>query len=353
MQSDPAGLEQTRGMMQRQLNHLVRLVDDLLDASRISRGKLELRKERVDLLALVRDTVAGFRAAVDGAGLQLELSLPPAGAPSVGEIYVDADPVRLSQVLDNFLSNAIKFTEPGGRVRVSVHREGNNEVAMSIRDSGIGIPPEMLTQIFDLFVQVDHSLEKSRGGLGIGLTLAKRLVEMHGGRVEAHSDGAGRGSEFIVRLPVATAPRAGGTDARVGPSDATARYRILIVDDNKDAARSLARLLGLHGHMTETAYDGVEALEKSGTFAPEVVLLDIGLPKLNGYDTCRALRSREAGKRLRIIALTGWGQESDRERSRQAGFDAHIVKPVEFAALLESLSGDGARDGRAADVVAG
>jgi len=252
-------------------------------------------------------------------------------------ILVNADLTRLAQVFLNLLNNAAKYTDRGGKIVLTVARQGTG-VSVSVRDTGIGIPPEHLTRIFHMFSQVDRSLEKSRGGLGIGLTLVRRLVEKHGGTVEARSDGPGKGSEFIVHLPQAAAP---GMSAGPIPmeGEVSARpLRILVVDDNHDGANSLAMLLLDLGHETRTAYDGVEGLREAEAFHPEVILLDIGLPVLNGYEVCRKIREQDWGRRITIVALTGWGQDEDRRRSQSAGFDHHMVKPVDPQLLMKVLA---------------
>lgn len=316
-------------MMERQLGQMVRLIDDLLDLSRLSRGKIALQKERVSLAAVAHQAVETSRPAIDEGAHVLEIDAPPE------PIHVDADPTRLAQAISNLLHNAAKFTPRGGHIRLSVERRGGEAVA-SVRDDGIGIPPDMLGRVFDMFTQVDPSLERSRGGLGIGLSLVRQLVELHGGRVEARSAGPGRGSEMIIHLPLAApapAERPAGGAAAAGSGG----RRILVVDDNRDAAQSLAMMLDLRGHETRLAHDGLEALDMASAFLPDVVLLDIGMPRMNGYDAARELR-RRMGRRVRLVALTGWGQEEDRRRSKEAGFDLHLVKPVEPGALMDLLA---------------
>ncbi|MFN2428071.1 MAG: PAS domain S-box protein, partial [Candidatus Binatia bacterium] len=344
---DPRQLKSIRAMMQRQLKHMVRLVDDLLDASRISRDKLQLRKETLELGSVLNEAIEACRGQIEGAALELEVSLPQE------PIHLEADPVRLVQVICNILGNAAKYTERGGKVWLHVNREGDT-AAITIRDTGIGIPPEMLSDVFEMFTQVDRSLERMRGGLGIGLSLAKRFVELHGGTLTAHSDGMGRGSEFVARFPVLpSTPRARQAEKAAAPNSiSNHRSRVLVVDDNRDAATSLALLLKLSGSEVEVAYDGLEAVEKAAEYLPRVVLLDIGLPKLNGYDACREIRARLSGRELFIVALTGWGQDTDRQRSKDAGFDAHMVKPVDYVALtalLDSLQGERVDVARSAD----
>jgi CheY-like chemotaxis protein/anti-sigma regulatory factor (Ser/Thr protein kinase) len=263
-------------------------------------------------------------------GVELGVVLPDV------PVFLHADPARLTQVVGNLLSNACKFTPTGGTVSLSVKRE-RGQVSIRVRDSGVGIPAQDLGRIFDMFAQVDTSLERSSGGLGIGLTLVKSLVEMHDGRVEAQSEGPGRGSEFIVHLPVLVAsPTSAGTTP---PQEtASASYRILVVDDGRDAAESLSLLLKLHGHEARTAYDGLEAVEAAEAFRPDVVLLDIGMPGLNGYEACRRIRATPWGRNMVLLAQTGWGQEEDRRLTEEAGFDAHLVKPVDYNALLRLIA---------------
>jgi CheY-like chemotaxis protein len=253
-------------------------------------------------------------------------------------LQVDADPVRLAQVVGNLLNNACKFTDTGGRVWLDVDEE-RGEAVIRVRDTGIGIPAEHLPRLFDMFAQVDTSLERSRDGLGIGLTLVKTLVDLHGGSVEARSDGPGRGSEFTVRLPImAASPDALPAPVAAASAAVSVSRRVLIVDDSEDGAESLSMLLRLAGHQTWKAHDGLEAFQAAKRIRPDVVLLDIGLPRMNGYEACRKIRNEPWGKDLVLVALTGWGQEEDRLQSREAGFDAHLVKPVDLDVLLEFLS---------------
>lgn len=330
---DHESAEESRGMMERQLEHLVRLVDDLLDVSRVSRGKIELRKERLDLANIVATALETCAPAIEERGHELSVALPEE------PIQVDADKTRLAQALGNLLNNAAKYTDPGGRISLSVERQGR-EAVIRVRDTGVGIPGAMLPKIFDLFTQVDRSLEKSQGGLGIGLTLVRRMVELHGGNVEAKSAGQGLGSEFIIRLPLVTSPSRGPTsDAPVRErAVAASRRRILVVDDNADAAASLAMMLRMMGHETQTAHDGLAAVEAAADFRPEVILLDIGMPRMNGYDACRRMRELPCGREIYIVALTGWGQDEDKRRSQEAGFNAHLVKPIDPTALERLLA---------------
>lgn len=329
-QGDPEAMDEAREMMERQLAQMVRLVDDLLDVSRISRGTIELRKERVELKAIVQQAVETSRPIIEQAGHRLTVELPP------GAIYVDADLTRMAQVFSNILNNAAKYTEPGGQIRLTAVHEGD-DVVVSIEDNGIGIPAHMLPHVFDMFTQVDRSLERSQGGLGIGLSIVKRLVEMHGGTVEAKSAGDGAGSEFTVRLPVvlSVVTTQSGADE---DKPASGRRRILVVDDNRDAAKTLAMILKLKGDEAKTAYDGLEALEVGAKFRPDLILLDIGMPNLNGYDTARRIRQQAWGKNITLVALTGWGQDEDRRKSQEAGFDLHMVKPIDPKDLEKLLA---------------
>lgn len=318
----------------RQVHQMTRLVDDLLDVSRITRGKIELRKERVELAAVLNSAVEDSRPLIEKLGHELLVTLPPQ------PVYLEADPTRLSQVLSNLINNAAKYTDQAGRIWVTAERHSDH-VLIRVKDTGIGIPPEMLPRVFEMFTQVDHSLERAEGGLGIGLTLVHRLVGMHGGTVEARSDGPGQGSEFIVSLPfdekvTDQEHRTPISDHRVVATPVT--LRILVVDDNWDAAESLVILLRMRGNEVETAQDGLEAVAAAGEFRPDVVLLDIGLPRLNGYEAARRIREQAGDKEIMLVALTGWGQEEDRRRSKEAGFDHHLTKPVDFATLEELIA---------------
>lgn len=319
--------ERVRVIMERQLSQMVRLVDDLLDVSRISRGTISLRKSRMELADVLRSAVETSHPLIHAAGHELTLAVPPE------PIFVDADETRLSQVFSNLLNNAAKFTDRGGKIRLEARVEGDQAV-VSVRDNGMGIPAPMLSRIFDMFTQVDPSLEKSRGGLGIGLHLARRLVEMHGGSIEAKSAGRGAGTEIFVRLPVAPSSSSGERARAEAPAPGTgSARRILVVDDNQDAASSLAAMLRVMGHEVQVAHDGLEALRVGAAFQPDLMLLDIGMPKLDGHEVCRRLREEPWGRQVIVAALTGFGQEDDRRRSREAGFDFHLVKPLDPAAL--------------------
>jgi signal transduction histidine kinase/ActR/RegA family two-component response regulator len=324
-------LQWARDVIDRQVTQMTRLIDDLMDVSRITRGTFELRRERVALEEVVRHAVETSRPGIDASGHDLVVRVPP------DPIYLDADVIRLSQVFANLLNNAAKYTGPGGRIAVAVERSGDT-VAVTVEDSGIGIPENMLAQVFEPFTQLDRSLERSRGGLGIGLALAKRLVEMHGGAIEAHSLGVGHGSRFVVRLPLAAQQSAAQVGELSLPVAARGRNRILVADDNYDSATSLSILLNDAGYDVRTAGDGVQALETAAQFRPDIALLDIGMPKLNGYDVARQLRRQPWGRGVLLIALTGWGGADHRQQTAQAGFDHHLTKPVDPAALTRLLA---------------
>ncbi len=326
-------VEQAREMMERQLLQMVRLIDDLLDLSRISRGKIELRKEQGDLAVVVQNAIETSRPLIEQSSHLLMTSIP------AEPIFVDADVTRLAQVFANLLNNAAKYTEKGGRIWLTVEREGN-EVVVSVKDTGVGIPAHQLPGVFEMFSQVDRSLEKSQGGLGIGLSIVKQLVEMHGGTVKAQSEGHGFGSEFIVRLPVLAVldHELQPPSERAEHASASAERRIVVADDNEDSAFTMAMMLKLMGNDVRTAHDGFEAIEVAEAFRPELILLDIGMPGLNGYDACRRIREQAWGKGVVMVALTGWGQDEDKRRSREAGFDHHLVKPIEPEALEKLLA---------------
>jgi PAS domain S-box-containing protein len=324
--------EQARSVMERQVGHLVRLVDDLLDTSRITRGKLELRKERVELASVILSAEEAALPHIKSQSHEFTLTLPP------DPIDLDADPIRLSQAFANLLNNAAKFTEKGGRIRLSAERQGR-EVVVSVRDTGIGIAQENLHTIFNMFSQVHPALKRAHGGLGIGLTLVRGLIELHGGTVEARSDGIGQGSEFIVRLPVldASIPAEKKEAAKDAGMKSARKLRILVVDDNQDAATSLVLMVQtMMGHETMTAFDGLEAIQAVSTYRPDVVLLDIGLPKRNGYEVACHIREQSWGKKIVLVAITGWGQVDDKRRALEAGFNYHLTKPVQVA-VLENL----------------
>ncbi|WP_169157540.1 PAS domain S-box protein [Brasilonema bromeliae] len=328
---DPNAVDMVVEMMERQVQHLVRLVDDLLDVSRIMRNKIELRRERIDLVAVIERAVEIARPGVDAGGHTLVVSPPAEPVPLHGDL------VRLVQVVGNLLNNAARYSDPGGKIELSGERVGDRAV-IRVRDRGIGIAPEMLSKIWDMFVQGDRRPSRSHGGMGIGLTLVRSLVEMHGGRVEARSEGLGRGSEFTIHLPVADAPEPTPASAAAPAIEAAKPRRLLVVDDNVDAAESLAVLLRLGGHDARVAHDGPTALEMAAADPPELAFLDVGMPVMDGYELARRFRSHPSLKDVVLVALTGWGQESDRRRTKEAGFDAHEVKPVEPAALQRLLA---------------
>jgi signal transduction histidine kinase/integral membrane sensor domain MASE1 len=330
--NEPAVATRMHEMMERQTGHMVRLVDDLLDVSRITRGKIELRKERVDVGAAVKRTVDAIQPLLDERGHRLRLSLPPE------PIAADADPTRLEQVLTNLLSNAVKFTPGRGTIELSVAREGA-EAVIRVRDDGIGIRPEMLDRIFESFAQADRLPEHVQEGLGLGLTLARSLVELHGGTVTAESEGPGQGSEFVVRLPCLPAVQKPAPPAAVPTTRAaTRRRRVMVVDDNLDSAESLAVLLQMAGHEVQMAHDGPSALALARKYRPEIVLLDIGLPAgMDGYEVAQRLRPDAGPGGVVLVALTGYGQDEDRRRAAQAGFDHHLVKPVDAGHLTRLL----------------
>jgi two-component system CheB/CheR fusion protein len=322
-------------IMERQVESLVRLVDDLLDVSRITRGKIGIHKQPVDVNAIVSRAVESSRPLIDARRQTLEVSLP------YEPMRVDADLTRMTQVLLNLLNNAAKYTSEGGHIWLAVER-GDGEAVFRVRDNGVGIRPEMLTKVFDLFSQSEQTLDRAEGGLGIGLTLARRLTEMHGGSVVAFSDGPGKGSEFVVRIPLLTNPSPIAASAMAKPHadgqpQKSGGKQVLVVDDNRDAANTMALLLRKWGHEVNMAYDGHEAVAAAETHKPDLILLDIGLPGRDGYEVARLIRAQPALADTMIVALTGYGMEKDREQSKAAGFDEHIVKPVDFDRLRELL----------------
>jgi signal transduction histidine kinase/ActR/RegA family two-component response regulator len=330
-----AGSAQPRGIVSRQVDHLARLVDDVLDVARITSGRVVLHRQVVDLAKTVDQSVAMLQAA--DRGRRHQVSVTTVSAP------VSADPARLEQIVTNLLDNAVKYTPPGGRVDVAVTREGP-EAVLRVRDTGVGISPELLPRVFDLFVQADRSLDRARGGLGLGLTLVRRLVGLHGGRVEARSDGPGRGSEFLVALPLAAAAPAAAEEAP-RPPDSSRPRRILVIEDHEDARESLRLWLGLEGHEVTMAADGAEGLAALRRERPDLALVDVGLPALDGYAVARAAREDPALAGTALVALTGYGRPEDRRRALEAGFVAHLVKPVTREALgrvLATLDGEGA-----------
>jgi PAS domain S-box-containing protein len=329
---NPDAVEKSRGMMERQVGQMTHLIDDLMDLSRISGGKIVLQKARLNVSVAVQDAVDISRPLIEERGHELVIDVSPE------PLYVDADRTRLAQVFGNLLNNAAKYTETGGRIRVAVERQGG-DVVVAVEDNGVGIPAHMLTRVFDMFAQVDRSLEKSQGGLGIGLNIVKRLAEMHDGGIVTESGGHGAGSRFVVRLPVALAVTTDRLDDHNEvPQAKPARRRILVVDDSRDGATSLAEMLGIMGNDTQTAFDGLEAVAVAEAFRPDVILMDIGMPRLNGYEACRRIREQPWGRNIIMVAQTGWGQEDDKRKSQEAGFDSHMVKPVDPAALETILA---------------
>jgi CheY-like chemotaxis protein/PAS domain-containing protein len=344
--SDEAIVIDAQATMWRQMKQMVRLIDDLLDVSRISRGTIELRKERVELQSVIHQTIESVRPMCEASQQTLAVDLPSQ------PVWIEVDPVRMAQIVGNLLSNASRYSDQGSEMSLRAECAGK-ELVICVKDQGIGIPPEKLESVFEMFSQLDRSLERTAGGLGIGLYIVKRLVEMHGGSVTARSEGPGTGSEFALRLPVVVEPSISIEPAMPTPATATApsreRPRILVVDDNTDAARTMSILLRAYGYVTQAAHDGLEAIEVAERFNPHVILLDIGLPKLNGYEVCQQIRSQQWGKEMFVVAVTGWGQEEDKRRAEDCGFDAHIVKPVEpvqLVALLNKLVSE--RDQRGA-----
>jgi PAS domain S-box-containing protein len=317
-------------ILDRQVRHVVRLVDDLMDVSRITRGRVELRRQATDVQAVVQSAIETSRPLIDESGHRLEVSMP------VEPIRLEADPIRLAQAVTNLLNNSAKYTEPGGRIWVTAQREGRMAV-ISVRDDGRGIAPDMLPRVFDLFTQASPGHDYSRGGLGIGLTLVRSMVELHGGSVEARSEGLRRGSEFVLRIPL-DAAEPGYPGIQAPASAEVASRRVLVVDDNRDAADSLGVLLTLLGLETRTAHDGTAALEAFDEFRPALVLLDLGMPRMNGYELAQRLRQHPHGRFATIVAITGWGHERDRLRSAESGIDHHLVKPVDVEELRQLLA---------------
>ena len=318
-----------RDIIDRQVDRMARLLDDLLDVSRIARGRLELHVERVELAGIVDSALETSRPLIDGAGHELAVELPP------HPVYLDADPGRIGQALENLLGNAAKYTERGGRIRLAASVEGR-ELVLSVRDSGIGLAEDQLASVFDMFAQTESTRERAQGGLGIGLALVKAIAKAHHGDVMAYSEGPGKGSEFMVTLPLGTPRMLERESAGAAAPASPERRRVLIADDNSDAAESLALMLQLGGHDVRTGRDGVEAVSIAESFRPHVAVLDIGMPRMNGYDAARAIRALPGADAVVLVALTGWGQDEDKRRAEEAGFDHHFTKPVD-AAQLESL----------------
>ena len=329
--ADQPVADTARQIMERQVAQMVRLVDDLLDVARITTGKVELRSEVFDLAGAVSDAVETSRPLLELAGQPIAVTLPETA------IYVNADRTRLGQVFGNLLNNSSKFSDRGQPISIALTHE-DGQAVVRVRDAGVGIPRESLKKIFEMFGQADRDAARSRGGLGIGLSLVKRIVEMHGGTVDAHSEGAGRGSEFVVRIPAIEARRAAPAHASADAAPQPSRRRVLVVDDNTDAAESLAALLAIGGHETRLAHDGLSAVEEAKAFQPDVVFLDIGMPELDGHETARRIREQPWGKDMVLVALTGWGQTEDRRRSKEAGFNHHLVKPADPAVVAQLIS---------------
>lgn len=324
-------LRAATAILDRQARQMTHLVDDLLDMSRVTSGRIRLHREPLDVAELLRTLVDTYRQSAEMARRQLMVATPRE------PVHVDADRTRLTQVFTNILHNAVKYTPPDGRIEVTLRTDRGHAIA-SIRDNGMGIPVEMLDHIFEPFAQLDRSYERPDGGLGIGLTLARRLVELHQGRIEARSAGRGNGTELLIELPSTTATPPKRASAPEEKADLTVSRRVLIADDNHDAGISLSMLLQSMGHDTRVVHDGIEALEEAELFHPEVVLLDIGMPRLDGYETARRMASRPWAGGTQIVAVTGWGQEADRQRAKEAGFHRHLVKPVDVGALREVMS---------------
>jgi CheY-like chemotaxis protein len=338
LQNTPASPEHDprwgQDIIERQVNYLTHLTDDLFDVSRITRDKLELQKERLNLIEVIHAAVEASRPIIEQRGHQLTLTA------SESSVYVDADRVRLTQVFANLLNNAAKYTPNGGQIWLSVEHAGD-AVVVRVKDTGIGIAVEDLPRLFELFYQVDRSFTRAEGGLGLGLTLVQRLVEMHGGKVEVRSDGLSRGSEFTVHLTVVadvSAPRGGELPHENGRTVTIPGRRILVADDFPQSAEILARLLRQDGNVVQIARDGMEALEAAAQFRPEVVVLDISMPKLNGYEAARIIREQPWGKRMFLVALSGWGHQLDQQRTKESGFDAHLTKPAKYEKLIEVLN---------------
>ena len=334
-EADPTAAASARQLLERQLKQLVRLIDDLLDVSRITQGRLELRKEKLDLALALRMAVETSRPLIESRQHTLHVSAQPE------TFFVDADATRIAQVFANLLNNSAKYSPPGSSISARIAREGDYAL-ITVADNGVGIPQTMLARVFEMFERVDRDPGSHQEGLGIGLTLVRRLVDLHGGTVIAHSEGLNCGSTFIVKLPLAQTSSLPGEVVEATPAEAPAsgnRRKVLVVDDNRDSAMSLALLLELDGHEVRRAYDGLEALEIADDFRPEVTLLDIGMPRLDGYGAARELRQRDWAKDTLLVALTGWGQQEDKRMAREAGFDHHMVKPVDPDALRRLLVG--------------
>jgi CheY-like chemotaxis protein len=325
-------IEESLDVARRQIQHMSRLLEDLLDVSRITRGRVEIRKEAVDLNSVVNHAVDAAVPLIDAFGHELAIRL----APEV--LWVEGDATRLEQIVSNLLNNAAKYTEPGGRITISLEREGDRSL-LTVQDNGIGMTPELQGRVFDLFVQDDRSLDRSRGGLGIGLTLVRNLVELHSGTVSASSRGPEQGSEFQVRLPlIKDRPSQKQKDTSSSTADVAPPLRILVVDDNRDSARTMAKILEIDGHSVVCAYDGKAVIEQVAAQKSQVVLLDIGLPGIDGYQVAQQLRELYSREDLMLVAMTGYGGEINSSRAQRAGFDHFLVKPVNLSSLKEKLA---------------
>jgi CheY-like chemotaxis protein len=338
LSGNPKALEEIRARMERQAKQIVRLVDDLLDVSRITQGKLSLKKERTDLCALAREIADGVETKIQDAQMQLGVNLPAEAC------YVDADPHRLAQVITNLIDNSVKFTPPGGRITLEVTLD-RQQAKICVRDSGVGIPQELQSAIFGMFTQLTSGQSLYGGkGLGIGLALSKSLMEMHGGGITVRSEGKDQGSEFELTLPLGNRDTPLSSETRVGSSNASTNgakkgsHQILVVDDNRDARIMLGRLLEMLGHSVRMASDGAQAVEAAKAWRPEVIFMDIGMPVLNGHEAAKRIRQEEWGRNMVLVATTGWAQEQDRSTSRESGFDHHLVKPVNLASIEQVLS---------------
>jgi signal transduction histidine kinase/CheY-like chemotaxis protein len=324
-------IERARATMERQVLHLVRITDDLLDVARITQNKVELRRERLDLRSVLQSAIDAIRPSAEAQSLALSVTLPDEA------LWADADHTRLTQAFSNLLNNAVKYTEPGGRIRVEAHASGF-EATIVVEDTGVGIPAAMLGRIFDMFTQLQAYRDRTQGGLGIGLTLAKRLVELHGGTIEAASEGPGKGSRFVIRLPLVSFTHAEDGAAHAAAAGGGGGCRVLVAEDNPDAAEMLRMMLGLKGHDVRVANDGVQAVAIAERFHPDIAFVDIGMPRMDGYEVADRIR-RLLGPTVVLIALTGWGQDEDKRRSREAGFDHHLTKPPEPETLERLIAG--------------
>lgn len=327
-------IQWSREMIERHVSQMTHLVDDLMESARISQGRLELRKQRLNIVDVIQNSIESTHVLIKELKHNFTMDIPKFS------IFVDADSTRIIQIVSNLLTNAAKYTPEGGNIHLKVFQEAK-EAVLSVTDSGIGIPREQLSNIFAMFSQLTPALERSQGGLGIGLALVQGLVKLHGGIITAHSEGEGKGSEFIVRLPISDAPVEMPKVAEHSSQVNVSNKRILVVDDNVDSAESLAILLELNGYTTKTAYDGMSGMKVAEDFEPEVILLDIGLPDINGYEVARQIRQQAWGRRIFLIAATGWGQVKDKEQAERAGFDRHLTKPIDFFQLnviLQNIS---------------